>query len=72
MPESPRWLAAVGRHAEGLRSLARINGRAQAEKEMTEIQAELGQETGGLGELLRPGIRLAVHHRNRADGLRRH
>ena len=40
--------------------LAKINGRAQAEKEMKEIRDELGDETGGFGELLRPGVRLAV------------
>ena len=60
VPESPRWLAAVGRHAEALRVLAKINGRAQAEKELKEIRDELGDETGGFGELFRPGVRLAV------------
>jgi sugar porter (SP) family MFS transporter len=60
MPESPRWLAAVGRHAEALLVLARINGRVQAEKELGEIQRELGKETGSFRDLLRPGVRLAV------------
>lgn len=60
VPESPRWLAAVGRHAEALWVLARINGRTQAERELTEIQDELGEESGGFAELLRPGVRLAV------------
>ena len=60
VPESPRWLAAVGRCAESLRVLAKINGQEQAEKELQEIQAELGEETGGLRELFRPGVRLAL------------
>ena len=60
VPESPRWLAAVGRHAEALWVLARINGQTQAERELEEIRAELGEETGGFAELLRPGVRAAV------------
>jgi sugar porter (SP) family MFS transporter len=60
MPESPRWLAAVGRHVEALGVLTKINGRTQAEKELKEIRDELGEESGGFGELIRPGIRLAV------------
>jgi MFS family permease len=60
VPESARWLASVGRMADALRVLARINGRTQAEKEIKEIQEELGDETGGFGELFRPGVRLAL------------
>jgi sugar porter (SP) family MFS transporter len=60
VPESPRWLAAAGRPADSLRVLARVNGRAQAERELRDIQAELGEETGGFRELWRPGIRTAV------------
>ena len=60
MPESPRWLAIGGKFVDSLRVLARINGNAQAERELRDIRAELGVETGGLGELFRPGIRTAV------------
>jgi len=60
MPNSPRWLAAVGRAAEALKVLARISGRARAMRELEDIQTELGEEKGGLLELGRPGIRLAL------------
>jgi sugar porter (SP) family MFS transporter len=60
VPESPRWLAAVGRRAGALAVLAKINGREQAETEMKQIEGELGEETGGFAELFRPGIRTAV------------
>ncbi len=60
VPRSPRWLAARGDHAEALGVLAMINGRAQAERELEEIRQELGEESGGFRELLRPGVRLAL------------
>jgi sugar porter (SP) family MFS transporter len=60
VPESPRWLALVGQTAGAFTVLAKISGRRQAEKELNDIQIELGQESGGFGELLRPGIRFAV------------
>jgi len=60
VPESPRWLAAAGRPAGALEVLTRVNGRAQAERELREIMDELGEETGGFRELWQPGIRRAV------------
>lgn len=60
MPESPRWLAMVGQHASALCVLRKINGKAQAERELNDIRNELGVETGGFSELFRPGIRTAV------------
>ena len=60
VPRSPRWLAAVDRYEEALRVLAKINGRTQAERELEDIRDELGEESGGFGELLLPGVRLAV------------
>ena len=60
VPESPRWLAMVGKHAAALRVLVKINGVGPAERELDAIRDELGAETGGFGELLRPGVRLAV------------
>ena len=60
VPESPRWLAAMGKFPSALAVLAKINGRTQAEKELKEIQVELGEESGGFRELLRPGVRRAL------------
>jgi sugar porter (SP) family MFS transporter len=60
VPESPRWLALAGQKANALTVLTKINGRRQAESELSDIQAELGEESGGFQELLRRGIRLAV------------
>jgi MFS family permease len=60
IPESPRWLATVGKNEAGLAVLTKINGRSQAEQEMKEIQGEIGVEIDGFRELVRPGIRLAV------------
>lgn len=60
LPRSPRWLAARGNFSEALGVLTVINGRTQAERELEEIRQELGEESGGLRELLVPGVRLAV------------
>ncbi len=60
VPESPRWLATVGRWGDALKILARINGRPKAERELQAIREEVGEETGGFRELFQPGIRLAV------------
>ncbi len=60
VPRSPRWLAAHNKNEEALAVLTRINGRVQAETELGDIRDELGEESGGFGELLQPGVRLAL------------
>jgi sugar porter (SP) family MFS transporter len=60
VPESPRWLAMVGRNAHALSVLSRINGPSQAERDLTEIRAELGDEEGSFAELFRSGVRMAL------------
>jgi len=60
VPESPRWLATVGRFGDALQILARINGRPKAESELQAIRQEVGEESGGFRELFQAGVRLAV------------
>lgn len=60
VPRSPRWLAARGDFPGALEVLTTINGRTQAQRELADIREELGEESGGFRELLRPGVRLAV------------
>ncbi len=60
VPRSPRWLAEKGRHDEALAVLTRIDGAEYAQSEMAEIEAQLSEETGGWGELLKPGIYTAL------------
>ncbi|BBO31249.1 sugar porter family MFS transporter [Lacipirellula parvula] len=60
VPNSPRWLAMMNRDAEALDVLNRINTPEQSEQELRAIKQELGEESGGFAELLRPGILKAV------------
>lgn len=57
IPESPRWLAEKGRSAKALAVLERINGPEVAASELTDIEATVGQESGSLAELFKPGLR---------------
>jgi sugar porter (SP) family MFS transporter len=60
VPESPRWLAMVGRTDGALRVLAKINGPAQAEADLNDIRTELGDEQGNFSELFQPGVRVSL------------
>lgn len=59
-PESPRWLAEVGREQEGLAVLTRIAGVEAARREMKEIKESLAMEVGKFAELFAPGMRSAL------------
>jgi sugar porter (SP) family MFS transporter len=60
IPESPRWLAAHNMSSKAFKILAKINGKAQASQEIMEIDEELKKEKGGIRELFKPGIRMAL------------
>jgi sugar porter (SP) family MFS transporter len=60
IPESPRWLAEKDRFDEAYRVMARIEGRASAEKEIVAMRESVGMETGAWSELLWPGVRMAL------------
>lgn len=57
VPESPRFLIKQGRREEGKKILASICGQAEAERQVSEIEAALKQESGSLAEIFRPGLR---------------
>ncbi|MHB9036425.1 MAG: sugar porter family MFS transporter [Armatimonadota bacterium] len=60
IPETPRFLAKIGKDAKAMEILVRIGGRAIAEQQMAEIRDVLAIEEGRMGELIRPGFRKAL------------
>jgi sugar porter (SP) family MFS transporter len=62
VPESPRWLAAKGRHQRAQRILERLGGQAYARHVMDEFRQASGNENSAtlLRELARPGIARAL------------
>src|SRR3984893_4448530 len=57
IPESPRWLIARGRRAEGERTLARIFGATVAREQVDAVERAISTEEGSWSEVFRPEIR---------------
>jgi SP family xylose:H+ symportor-like MFS transporter len=51
---------AKNRADEALAVLKRVGGSQHAEEEMTQIRAAIAQETGSIGQLFKPGMRVAL------------
>jgi SP family arabinose:H+ symporter-like MFS transporter len=60
VPETPRWLAKQGQHERAMQILNRILGPAESQRALQEIDAVIAEESGSLGQLLRPGLRTAL------------
>ncbi len=60
LPYSPRWLAQKGRYEEAQAVLSDMDGPQNAKVEIAVIKQSLGQETGSLGDFLKPGLRYAL------------
>jgi SP family arabinose:H+ symporter-like MFS transporter len=57
IPESPRWLIARGKRAEGERTLARIFGATAAREQVEAVERAISTEDGSWSEVFRPEIR---------------
>ena len=60
VPESPRFLCRQGKSDQAREVLVRIGGLQHAEIEMAEIEEALSHESPALGQLLAPGMRVAL------------
>ncbi|NLS94756.1 MAG: sugar porter family MFS transporter [Planctomycetaceae bacterium] len=60
VPESPRFLCRQGKSDQAREVLVRIGGLQHAEREMAEIGEVLSHESPSLGQLVAPGMRVAL------------
>jgi sugar porter (SP) family MFS transporter len=60
LPESPRWLVAKQRQTEALELLTQTEGPIAATAALSEIEQSIALESGTFGELLQPGVRVAL------------
>ncbi|MEQ6122475.1 sugar porter family MFS transporter [Reichenbachiella sp. MALMAid0571] len=60
IPESPRWLIKEGFKEKGFNILTKISGAQTAKEELSAILNSVVEKQAKLGELLKPGYRLAL------------
>ncbi len=60
IPDSPRWLAGLGRTDQARAVLKRIRAPEQVENELNQIQQSVGKQKGNWSELLSPFLRPAM------------
>ncbi len=60
VPETPRFLATKGKRDKALAVLTRVNGQAEAQKELKEIEYAIAQKAGGIRMLFQPGLKVVL------------
>ncbi|MHC4742564.1 MAG: sugar porter family MFS transporter, partial [Planctomycetota bacterium] len=60
VPESPRWLTKQKRTDEALGILSRVDGADYAKAELGEIEAAIALESGSVGQLFEPKMRIVL------------
>lgn len=60
VPESPRWLTKQNREREALGILTKVDGQQFAQQELIAIKDAISHESGSVGQLLQPGMKIVL------------